>query len=161
MPSQTCTRSLVSIAGGWRLRRTNCARHWEREGSRVPFVRRESKALVGMIHLPPLPGSIGYQGQPFDQIVEQALRDARVLHESGFQATIIQNTHDVPFTATAPPETVAFLSAIGWAVRHELDLPLGVNVLKNDAESALAIAAAVGAVFVRLKVYVGAMLGAE
>jgi uncharacterized protein len=127
----------------------------------VPFVRPESKALVGMIHLPPLPGSIGYQGQPFDQIVEQALRDARVLHESGFHAAIVQNTHDVPFTATAPLETVAFLSAIGWALRREVDLPLGVNVLKNDAESALAIAAAIGAIFVRLKVYVGAMLGAE
>jgi predicted TIM-barrel enzyme len=36
-----------------------------------------------------------------------------------------------------------------------------VNVLKNDAPGALAVAAAVGAEFVRLKVYVGAVLGAE
>jgi membrane complex biogenesis BtpA family protein len=127
----------------------------------VPFVTRESKALVGMIHLPPLPGSIGYQGQPFDQIVEVAVRDAVALREAGFHAAILQNTHDLPSTASVPPETVAFLSAVGWEVRREAGLPLGVNVLKNDAEAALAVAAAVGAVFVRLKVFVGAMVGAE
>ena len=70
---------------------------------------RGSRALVGMIHLPPLPGSTSYMGQPFDQIVEHAVRDARALHAAGFRAGIIQNTHDLPVCATAPPETVAFL----------------------------------------------------
>jgi uncharacterized protein len=120
-----------------------------------------SKALVGMIHLPPLPGSSTYMGQPFEQIVEQAARDARSLRDAGFQAGIIQNTHDLPFTASAPLETIAFLAAVGWEIRRALDWPLGVNILKNDAPGALAVAAAVGAAFVRLKVYVGAMLGAE
>ena len=114
-----------------------------------------SKALVGMIHLPPLPGSSTYMGQPFEQIVEQAARDARSLRDAGFQAGIIQNTHDLPFTASAPPETIAFLAAVGWEIRRALDWPLGVNILKNDAPAALAVAAAVGAAFVRLKVYVG------
>jgi len=122
---------------------------------------RGSRALVGMIHLPPLPGSTNYMGQPFGKIVEQAVRDARALHSAGFRAGIIQNTHDLPYTATAPPETVAFLSAVGWEIRREMDWPIGVNILKNDAPGALAVAAAVGAEFVRLKVYVGAVLGAE
>ncbi len=120
-----------------------------------------SKALVGMIHLPPLPGSSGYLGQPFELIVDQAARDARSLRDAGFHAGIIQNTHDLPVTATAPPETIAFLAAVGWEIRRALDWPLGVNILKNDAPGALAVAAAIGAMFVRLKVYVGAMLGAE
>ena len=127
----------------------------------MTFVARGSRALIGMIHLPPLPGSTNYMGQPFDQIVEQALRDARALHAAGFRAAIVQNTHDLPFTATAPPETVAFLSVVGWQIRRELNWPIGVNILKNDAPGALAVAAAVGADFVRLKVYVGAVLGAE
>ena len=127
----------------------------------MPFVTVGSRALVGMIHLPPLPGSVGYGGQPFDQIVEQAVRDARALQNAGFQAAILQNTHDLPFTASAQPETIAFLSAVGWELRREVELPLGVNVLKNDAEAALAVAAATAAAFVRLKVYVGAMVGAE
>ncbi len=130
-------------------------------GSRVSVVQVGARALIGMIHLPPLPGSVAYQGQQFDDIVEAAVRDARALCEAGFQGGFIQNTHDVPFTATAPPETIAFLSAVGWEIRREVGLTLGVNVLKNDAESALAVAAAIGAAFVRLKVYVGAMLGAE
>jgi membrane complex biogenesis BtpA family protein len=127
----------------------------------MTFVVRGSRALVGMIHLPPLPGSTNYMGQPFDQIVEQAVHDARALHAAGFRAGIIQNTHDLPVTATAPPETVAFLSVVGWQIRREMKWPIGVNILKNDAPGALAVAAAVGAEFVRLKVYVGAVLGAE
>lgn len=127
----------------------------------MTFVARGSRALVGMIHLPPLPGSTTYTGQPFDQIVELGLRDAQALRGAGFVAGIVQNSHDLPFTATAQPETIAFLSAVGWEIRRELDWPLGVNILKNDAPSALAVAAAVSAEYVRLKVYVGAMLGAE
>ena len=127
----------------------------------MTFVARGSRALVGMIHLPPLPGSTTYAGQPFAQIVELAVRDAHALRGAGFLAGIIQNSHDLPFTATAQPETIAFLAAVGWEIRREMDWPLGVNILKNDAPGALAVAAAVGAAFVRLKVYVGAMLGAE
>ncbi len=127
----------------------------------MPFLAQGSRALVGMIHLPPLPGSIGYQGQPFQAIVDQAVRDAQALRDAGFNAAILQNTHDLPFTAAAPVETTAFLAAVGWELHREVDLPLGVNVLKNDAEAALAIAAAIDARFVRLKVYVGAMIGAE
>jgi membrane complex biogenesis BtpA family protein len=127
----------------------------------MAFIQPGAQALVGMIHLPPLPGSTAYQGQPFDQIVDVAVRDARALRDAGFRAGIIQNTHDLPFTATVPPETIAFLAAVGWQIRRELHFPLGVNVLKNDAAAALAVAAAIDAAFVRLKVYVGAMLGAE
>ena len=127
----------------------------------MTFVQPGSNALIGMIHLPSLPGSAGYGGDPFDEIVERAVQDARALAGAGFRAGIIQNTHDLPSTAKAPPETTAFLAAVGWAIRRAVDLPLGVNVLKNDAESALAVAAAVGAEFVRLKVFVGAVLGAE
>jgi membrane complex biogenesis BtpA family protein len=119
------------------------------------------KALIGMVHLPALPGSTSYTGVQFEEIVAHAVADARALDAAGFDAAIIQNTHDLPATATAPIETVAFLTAVGRAIREAVRLPLGVNVLKNDAEAGLAIAAAVGAEFVRLKVYVGAALGAE
>jgi membrane complex biogenesis BtpA family protein len=117
--------------------------------------------LVGMIHLPALPGSISYTGRRFTDIVDQALGDARALQAAGFHAGMIQNSHDLPFTATVLPEAIAFLTAVGWEIRRELDFPLGVNLLKNDAPAALAVAAAIGATFVRLKVYVGAVLGAE
>ena len=44
------------------------------------------------------------------------------------------------------------------AVVGEVPLPFGVNVLRNDARSALAIAAATGAAFIRVNVHTGAML---
>lgn len=119
------------------------------------------KTLIGMAHLAPLPGTVHYTGIPFDQIVEQAVADARTLAAAGFDAVMIQNTHDVPSTATAPPDTVAFLTAVGREIRRAVNLPLGVNIHKNDAAGALAVAAATGAVFVRVKVYVGAVLGPE
>lgn len=119
------------------------------------------KALIGMVHLPALPGSANYAGEPFEAIVAHAVADARALDAAGFDAAILQNTHDLPAAATAPIETVAFLTAVGCAIRASISMPLGVNVLKNDAEAGLAVAAALGAVFVRLKVYVGAALGAE
>jgi len=121
----------------------------------------DRKALVGMIHLPPLPGSANYDGRPLEVILQAAIGDACALAEAGFDAAILQNTHDLPATATAPVETVAFLSAIGRELRHAAPIALGVNILKNDAEGGLAVAAAIGAPFVRLKVYVGAALGAE
>jgi predicted TIM-barrel enzyme len=61
-----------------------------------------------MIHLPPLPGSTLYTGQPFDQIVELAVNDAQALRGAGFVAGIIQNSHDPPYTTTVQPETIAF-----------------------------------------------------
>ena len=119
------------------------------------------KRLIGMVHLPALPGAANYAGEPFNRIVERAVSDARALSDAGFDAAIIQNTHDQPSTARAPIETVAFLTAVGQAIKATVSLPLGVNVLKNDPNSSLAVAAAIGAVFVRLKVFVGAALGAE
>lgn len=130
---------------------------------RCSALLRDRKAVVGMIHLPPLPGSTNYDGMPLDSIVQGAVADACALSEAGFDAAILQNTHDLPATATAPVETIAFLAAIGRELRHETfpNMALGVNVLKNDAEGALAVAAAIGALFVRLKVFVGAAVGAE
>jgi uncharacterized protein len=122
---------------------------------------RDRKRLVGMIHLPPLPGSATHDGQPFDAIVRAAIADACALAEAGFDAAILQNTHDLPATPTAPIETVAFLAAIGRELRRAVQMPLGINVLKNDAEGGLAVAAATDALFVRLKVYVGSAVGAE
>ena len=38
------------------------------------------------------------------------------------------------------------------------DKPVGLNMLENDAEAMIAVASAAGADFVRIKIYVGAMV---
>ena len=123
--------------------------------------RRRGRTLVGMIHLPPLPGSPRHDGQELLSIERNAVQDATVLADAGFDAVLIQNTGDGPPGKDADMAAVAQMAAIGRSVAAAVPLPMGVNVLKNGIESALAIALAVGAVFVRIKVYVGAVVGAE
>ena len=119
------------------------------------------KPVVGMIHLPALPGSVLYAGEPFERIVERAVADARTLAEAGIDAALIQNTHDIPTIAPTPPETLACMTVIAREITRERLLPLGINVRKNDAAGPLAIAAATGAEFVRVKIYVGAAVTPE
>lgn len=113
--------------------------------------------VVGMLHLGPLPGSPGWGGD-LETVTTAALRDARALREGGVGALMLENFHDIPFHPdTVPPVTVAAMTAVAAAIRRESpDCPLGINVLRNDAEAALAIAVAVGAAFIRVNVHAGA-----
>lgn len=87
-----------------------------------------------------------------------ALQDAAALLEGGFGALMVENYHDIPFhSGRAPAETVAAMAVVIGALAVEFPrVPLGVNVLRNDVASALAIAAATGAGFVRVNVHTGA-----
>ena len=90
-------------------------------------------------------------------IVETALRDAHAWVEGGADALIVENFGDVPFRKEhVLPQTVAAMTVVVAAIAAELHLPLGVNVLRNDVLSAVAIAAMTGSQFVRANVYVGA-----
>jgi membrane complex biogenesis BtpA family protein len=110
-----------------------------------------------MLHLPALPGAPQAQ-QGLDQIEADLLDEARLLAEAGFDACILENFGDVPFFAEdVPPITVASMARLAAAVHRELpDLPLGINVLRNDARAALSVAVASGASFIRVNVHVGA-----
>jgi len=117
---------------------------------------RDRKLLLGVVHLPALPGAPRFQGD-LRAVVDGAARDAEILAESGFDAVIVENFGDAPFYRGAvPPETVAAMAVVCERVRRTSELPLGVNVLRNDGTAALAVAAAVGARFVRVNVLVGA-----
>src|SRR4029077_4421660 len=118
-----------------------------------------AKPLVAMIHLPPLPGAGNYEGSPVRTMAQRAVAEAQLLSEAGFDALLIQNTHDRPSTTYAPPETLTAMSAIAGAVAAAVSRPIGINVHKNDGPGALAVAHAIGATFVRVKVLVGATLG--
>lgn len=115
--------------------------------------------VIGMVHCRPLPGSPAWAGD-MGAVVAAAVADARALAAGGVGALMVENYHDIPFFAeTVPPETVAALTRVAGALRGTFpDLPLGVNVLRNDAPAALAVAAAVDAAFVRVNVHVGAAL---
>jgi uncharacterized protein len=113
--------------------------------------------LVGVVHLPPLPGS-PRAAAPCAEIAEGAVRDARVLVAAGFDHVVIENFGDAPFFADVVPAiTVSAMTACAVAVRKACpELSVGINVLRNDAQAALAIAAIVGAAFIRVNVHTGA-----
>lgn len=114
--------------------------------------------FVGVVHLPPLPGSP--RGGSLDAALERASADARILEEGGADGVIVENLGDAPYTAgSVDPYTVAAMTRVVLAVRESAPgLVLGVNVLRNDALAALSIAAAAGADFIRVNVHTGAMV---
>ena len=93
----------------------------------------------------------------FQRILDAAKRDASAWAEGGADALIVENFGDVPFRkGPVGPESIAAMTVAAAAVRATVDLPLGINVLRNDVEGAVAVAAATGAGFVRANVYAGA-----
>ncbi len=112
--------------------------------------------LIGVLHLPALPGA-PRATLPADVIAAAAAHDARILQECGFSAVLIENFHDSPFRpGRVDPETVAALAVVAAAVRDAVSMPLGINVLRNDAQAALAVAIAAGGSFLRVNVLAGA-----
>jgi membrane complex biogenesis BtpA family protein len=115
------------------------------------------KVIIGMLHLPALPGSPLYRGS-MAPIREAMLRDAQLLAEGGVHGLMMENFGDTPFfPGRVPAHVVAQMTALAADVRRAVpQLPLGINVLRNDGLSALAIAHAVGAQYVRVNVLCGA-----
>ena len=116
--------------------------------------------LVGVVHLPPLPGSprapLGRAAM--EGVIARAVADARALADAGYDAVVLENFGDAPFFRGAvPAATTAAMAACGQAMRAAApSLPLVVNVLRNDAQAALAVAVAIGARAIRVNVHAGA-----
>ncbi|WP_255196690.1 BtpA/SgcQ family protein [Halorarius litoreus] len=114
--------------------------------------------VAGMVHLPPLPGAPGFDGDRA-ALRTRALADAETLVAGGVDALVIENFGDAPFYPdSVPKHVVADMTALVGAVTDAVDVPVGVNVLRNDAAAAVSIAAATGAAFVRVNVHTGVRL---
>lgn len=113
--------------------------------------------LIGVVHLLPTPGAPRFEGS-FERVVERAVEDAGALRAQGCHALLVENFGDAPFfPAGVPAETIASLAICTRAVIGASGgIPVGVNVLRNDARAALGIAAATGASFVRVNVHASA-----
>lgn len=119
----------------------------------------ERPFLIGVVHLLPTPGSPRFGGE-VEAVLARAVSDARALAAGGCDGMIVENFGDAPFfVAPVPAETVAALALAVREVRRAAGgLPVGVNVLRNDARSALGLCASAGAAFLRVNVHTGAMV---
>jgi hypothetical protein len=119
------------------------------------------RALIGMIHVGALPGTPA-AGATLERVIETAVAEARAYRDSGYTALMIENMHDRPYLKGAVgPEVVAAMTAVGQAVRREVALPLGVQVLAGANREAVAVALACGGTFVRVEGFVFAHVADE
>lgn len=115
-----------------------------------------NKTVIGMLHLAALPGAPRFDGN-LQGVRERLIRDAEALTTCGVHALMIENFGDVPFYPGAvPPQTAAHMTVFADEIHRRFSqFPLGINVLRNDGCTALAIAHAVGAEFIRVNVLCG------
>ena len=126
--------------------------------TRIAFADRfGDHPVFGMVHLRALPGAPLFDGS-MDRVIDAARADARAICDGGATGLVFENFGDKPFVrGRVNAETVAAMTRVIAEVARAVHLPFGVNVLRNDARSALAIAAATGAAFIRVNVHTGVM----
>jgi membrane complex biogenesis BtpA family protein len=117
-----------------------------------------TRPILGMVHLPPLPGAPNYGGS-MAAVMEHALRDAETLAKNGVNALIVENLGDYPYYPfTIEPETVAAMTKVALEIKRRYPMPLGINILRNSWKAALAVAMIVDAQFIRLNILTDTMV---
>lgn len=111
--------------------------------------------VIGVVHLLPLPSSPRW-GRNLKAVRERAEQEATALAAGGVDGIIIENFFDAPFAKNqVDPAVVSAMTLIVQRVMNLVMLPVGINVLRNDAKSAIAIATCVNADFIRVNVLTG------
>jgi membrane complex biogenesis BtpA family protein len=113
--------------------------------------------IIGVVHLLPLPTSPRWGGS-LKAVIDRAEQEVTALASGGVDGVIVENFFDAPFTKNqVDPAVVSAMTLIVERLMNLVTLPLGINVLRNDAQSALAIATCVHAQFIRVNVLTGIM----
>ena len=107
------------------------------------------KPIIGMVHLPPLPGAPRYDADAGIQgLIDWAAGDLAALQTGGIDAVMFGNEADLPYVLTAPPEGITAMTAAVTALKSQIKVPFGVNYLW-DPIATVSVAAATGAHFAR------------
>lgn len=113
--------------------------------------------VIGVVHLLPLPTSARWGGS-LKAVIDRAEQETTALASGGVDGIIVENFFDAPFTKDrVDPGVVSAMTLIVQRLMNLVTLPVGINVLRNDAHSALAIATCVRAHFIRVNVLTGVM----
>lgn len=113
--------------------------------------------IIGVVHLLPLPTSPRWGGS-LKAVIDRAEQEVTALASGGVDGVIVENFFDAPFTKNqVDPAVVSAMTLIIQRLMNLVTLPVGINVLRNDAQSAIAIATCVHAQFIRVNVLTGVM----
>jgi membrane complex biogenesis BtpA family protein len=109
----------------------------------------DGKPVIAMVHLGALPGTPLYDvNAGIAGLIEGAYKDLGALQAVGFDAVMFGNENDRPYELDVDTASTATMAYVIGALRAEIKVPFGVNVLW-DPMSSIALAAATGASFVR------------
>ncbi len=111
------------------------------------------KPIIGVVHMEPLPGSPDFDDM--DTVLTRALEDAKDLEKGGIDGLIIENFGDKPFKRSIGKLPVSAFTRVVDEIKNSVDLPTGVNVLRNDWKAALSISKVLELDFIRVNVYTG------
>ncbi|MEQ1769357.1 MAG: BtpA/SgcQ family protein, partial [Devosia sp.] len=115
-----------------------------------------SRPLIGMVHMPALPGAPN-NDKTLTQLIDFALSEVAILERAGLDGCIVENVGDAPFFRDhVPAVTTAAMAVLVHEVRKSTRMKVGINILRNAGEEAISIAAVTGADFVRINVMIGA-----
>jgi len=123
----------------------------------------KTKTLIGMIHVPALPGTPSNTLSP-DQILEVVMNEARIYSECGVNTIILENMHDLPYLKrTCGPEIVSLMSILCFQVKNKYfkDKLVGVQILAGCNKQSLAVAYNSGCDFIRAEGFVFASIADE
>jgi membrane complex biogenesis BtpA family protein len=114
--------------------------------------------IIAMVHLPALPGMPLYDAAGgMDAIIASAARDLAALQDGGVDGVMFGNENDRPYSTHAEPYQIAAMAAVVAAVRPQMRVPFGVDLLW-DPVATISVAAATGAAFAR-EVFTGVHAG--
>lgn len=121
----------------------------------------DKKPLIGMLHVPALPGTPAQKYQ-IREIIKLAKQEAVLLQSLGFDAIMLENMHDAPYLNTrVGAEITAAMTAVACAIREIVVLPIGIQILAAANREALAVALAAGLDFIRAEGFVFGHLADE
>ncbi|MGK7939015.1 MAG: photosystem I biogenesis protein BtpA [Crocosphaera sp.] len=113
--------------------------------------------VIGVVHLLPLPTSPRWGGS-LTAVIERAEQEATALAAGGVDGIIVENFFDAPFTKEkVDPVVISAMTLIVDRIKNLVVVPVGINLLRNDAIGAMAIASTINAQFIRVNVLTGIM----
>ncbi|KAK3607391.1 hypothetical protein CHS0354_022553 [Potamilus streckersoni] len=122
----------------------------------VNLFGRPKSVIIGMIHLPALPGT-PRNCLVMKDIVRLARHDAEIYKQARVDSVLVENMHDVPYLPGAQigPEVVSAMTAACVEVKDVFQNgPVGVQILAGANQQALAVAIAAGLDYIRAEGYV-------
>jgi membrane complex biogenesis BtpA family protein len=114
----------------------------------------KNKLLIGMIHVPALPGTPFNKHSP-KEIINKCIIEADIYNKSNIDSIMIENMHDAPYLKrSVGPEITSMMSIIAYELRKRFERPAGVQILAGANKDAVSIAYASGFEYIRAEGFV-------